>query len=66
MYRNKNTPIAVVKNALRDGMEYTITTLENFDTEVVDMMSIVIIGNSQSYIKNGIFITPRGYKLEDK
>ena len=47
-------------------MEYTITTLEKFDTEVVDMMSIVIVGNSQSYIKDGIFITPRGYKLEDK
>ena len=65
-YRDGNTPIAVVKNALRDGMEYTITTLEKFDTEVVDMMSIVIVGNSQSYIKDGIFITPRGYKLEDK
>ncbi len=65
-YRSGNTPIAVVKNALRDGMEYTITTLEKFDTEVVDMMSIVIVGNSQSYIKDDTFITPRGYKIEDK
>lgn len=65
-YRNGNTPIAVVKNALRDGMEYTITTLEKFDTEIVDMMSIVIVGNSQSYIKDDTFITPRGYKIEDK
>lgn len=65
-YRNGNTPIAVVKNALRDGMEYTITTLEKFDTETVDMMSIVIVGNSQSYIKDKTFITPRGYKIEDK
>lgn len=65
-YRSGNTPIAVVKNALRDGMEYTITTLEKFDTEIVDMMSIVIVGNSQSYIKDYTFITPRGYKIEDK
>lgn len=65
-YRNGNTPIAVVKNALRDGMEYTITTIEKFDTETVDMMSIVIVGNSQSYIKDDTFITPRGYKIEDK
>ncbi|MGG7096115.1 precorrin-3B C(17)-methyltransferase [Clostridium sardiniense] len=65
-YRNGNTPIAVVKNALRDGMEYTITTIEKFDTEIVDMMSIVIVGNSQSYIKDDTFITPRGYKIEDK
>ena len=36
---------------------------ENFDEEVVDMFSIVIVGNSQSFIKNGKFITPRGYDV---
>lgn len=65
-YRNGNTPIAVVRNALRDDMSYTITTLEKFDVEIVDMMSIVIVGNSKSYIKDGKFITPRGYKIGDK
>ena len=47
-------------------MSYTITTLEKFDVEIVDMMSIVIVGNSKSYIKDGKFITPRGYKIGDK
>jgi precorrin-3B C17-methyltransferase len=28
------------------------------------MMSIVIIGNSKSYIDNDKFITPRGYKTK--
>ncbi|MDQ0150389.1 precorrin-3B C(17)-methyltransferase [Eubacterium multiforme] len=65
-YRKDNTPIAVVKNALRDDMSYTITTLDKFDTEIVDMMSIVIVGNSKSYIKDNKFITPRGYKIEEK
>ncbi|MCQ2221262.1 MAG: precorrin-8X methylmutase, partial [Prevotella sp.] len=37
------------------------TTLEAFDPEEVDMFTIVIIGNSQSYIRDGKFITPRGY-----
>ena len=62
-YRDLNTPVAVVRHALRDGQEYKLFNLENFDEEVVDMFSIVIVGNSQSFIKNGKFITPRGYDI---
>ncbi|MDU2491983.1 MAG: precorrin-3B C(17)-methyltransferase [Clostridium celatum] len=62
-YRELNTPVAVVRHALRDGQEYKLFTLENFDEEVVDMFSIVIVGNSQSFIKGGRFITPRGYDV---
>ncbi|WP_142414680.1 precorrin-3B C(17)-methyltransferase [Hathewaya massiliensis] len=65
-YREGNTPIGVVRNALREGQEINIFTLDNFDPEVVDMFSIVIIGNSQSYIENGRIITPRGYKVNNK
>ncbi len=52
-HRGNNTPIAVVRNALRDDQSYALFTLENFNDEIVDMFSIVIIGNSKSYIKNG-------------
>ncbi|MBZ9606930.1 precorrin-3B C(17)-methyltransferase [Clostridium estertheticum] len=62
-YREGTVPIAVVKNALRDGQEVSISTLDTFDENIVDMRSIVIIGNSQSYVKDGKFITPRGYKV---
>ena len=62
-YRRLDTPVAVVRHALRDGQEVRMFTLENFDEEVVDMFSIVIVGNSQSFIKNGKFITPRGYDV---
>ena len=62
-YRSLDTPVAVVRHALRDGQEVGMFTLENFDEEVVDMFSIVIVGNSQSFIKNGKFITPRGYDV---
>ena len=62
-YRSLDTPVAVVRHALRDGQEVRMFTLENFDEEVVDMFSIVIVGNSQSFIKNGKFITPRGYDV---
>ena len=62
-YRKLSTPVAVVRHALRDGQEYKLFTLENFDEEVVDMFSIVIVGNSQSFVKEGKFITPRGYDV---
>lgn len=62
-FRKDTTPVAVVKNALRKGQEHTVVTLAEFDDSIVDMMSIVIIGNSKSFIKDGVFITPRGYKL---
>lgn len=62
-HRAGTVPIAVVKNALREGQEVNISTLDTFDENIVDMMSIVIIGNSQSYVLDGKFITPRGYKV---
>ncbi|KGM98389.1 cobalt-precorrin-3B C(17)-methyltransferase [Clostridium novyi A str. 4552] len=65
-YRNDNTPIGVVKNALREGQEITVTTMEKFNDDIVDMMSIVVVGNSKSYIKNNKFITPRGYENKTK
>lgn len=62
-YRKEDIPVAVVKNALREGEEATVVTLKEFNDEIVDMFSIVIVGNSKSYIKDGLFITPRGYNI---
>lgn len=63
-FRGEETPIAVVRSALREGESKEIFTLKDFNDEVVDMFSIVIIGNSKSYIKDGYFVTPRGYKIK--
>jgi precorrin-3B C17-methyltransferase len=63
------TPVAIVRNACRNGEEVVITTLEDADAaaERVDMHSTVIIGGTESRLwrKNdetvrGV-ITPRGY-----
>lgn len=62
-YRKKDTPVAIVKNALREGQEIHMYTLENFKDDLADMLSIVIIGNSSSYVKKDKFITKRGYKV---
>lgn len=61
-YRDNNTPVAIVKNATREGEEVILTTLEEMDSYPVDMNTIIIIGNSQSYIYKNFFITPRGYR----
>ncbi len=65
-YRSGDTPIGMVKNALREGQESYLTTLDEFDCKRVDMMSIVIVGNSNSFIHNGKMITPRGYERKMK
>jgi precorrin-3B C17-methyltransferase len=62
-YKNPSTPIALVKNAGREGNEKQILTLETIDYDFIDMMTVVLIGNSNTYIKNGKMITPRGYSL---
>lgn len=60
-FRTDETPVAVVKHALREGQMVSLSTIGQFNDEIVDMMSIVIIGNSNSFYGNKKFITPRGY-----
>ncbi len=59
--RNAETPVGYVRQAGREGQHVVVTTLGDFNPDEVDMFTIVIIGNSQSYTWQGHFITPRGY-----
>ena len=61
-YKSKDTPVAIVRNAGRENEEYEITTLENMLDFEINMLTIVLIGNSNTYVKNGKIITPRGYE----
>ena len=63
-FRDKNTPVGIVTNAGREGQSKIISTLENFTREDVNMFSLVIIGNSQTFVKENFMITPRGYKID--
>lgn len=64
--RSESTPVGFVRQAGRDEQVVTITTLADFDPKDVDMFTVVIIGNSQSYVSDGHFITPRGYYSEQR
>ena len=59
--RSAETPVGYVRQAGREEQTVNVTTLGAFDPEDVDMFTIVLIGNSQSYISDGKMITPRGY-----
>jgi len=59
--RSADTPVGYVRQAGRDGESVVVTTLGELDPEEIDMFTIVIIGNSQSYSWQGRMITPRGY-----
>jgi precorrin-3B C17-methyltransferase len=67
-FLDADTPIAIVRNALRDGEDVIVTTLAEAEAveDAVDMHTTVIIGGKESRIwrmgedVKGI-ITPRGY-----
>ena len=65
-HRSPDTPVGFVRQAGRDDQQATLTTLGAFDPEQVDMFTVVLIGNSQSYSWEGKFITPRGYYREGR
>ena len=63
-YRSSGTPVGIVRNAGRKGEQSQITTLGELKNAEIDMFSVVLIGNSQTYVSRGRMITPRGYNLE--
>ena len=71
-HQKEDIPVGIVRHAGRAEEESFITTLkelrdmEQWEEEKqkkLDMFSIVIIGNSSTYVKDGKMITPRGYQI---
>lgn len=62
-HRKADTPVGIVHHASRTKEEMKLSTLENFTKEHIDMFSLVIIGNSQTYVVDEKMVTPRGYQL---
>ena len=62
-YVDGKTPVGIVKEAGRRKEEKWLTTFEEMDFELVDMRTLVIVGNKSTYIENGLMVTPRGYEV---
>jgi precorrin-3B C17-methyltransferase len=60
-HKDPGTPVGIVSRAMRPGQETVITTLAEMLQHPVDMQTIVVVGNSQTYTYGPYMITPRGY-----
>ena len=67
-HRPGNTPVGIVGDAFRPGQRVKVTSLQDLEKEAesVDMVTIVVIGNSTTYLHAGKVITPRGYEEKTK
>ena len=63
-HRPASTPVGIVREAFRPGQQVTVTDLDHLEEQVesVDMVTIVLIGNSTTYTQAGMMATPRGYE----
>jgi adenosylcobyric acid synthase len=63
--RSPRTPVGIVRNACRSGEEKIIASLGEMPIDRIDMFSLVIIGNSSTFIDpQERIVTPRGYELQ--
>ena len=61
-YRADSTPVGIVTNAGRIDERKIISTLKDFTSEEINMFTLILIGNSKTFIKSNFMVTPRGYK----
>ena len=60
-HRRPDTPVAIVKSAYRPKQRIEFTTLEKMTECDIGMLSTVLIGNSNTFVRHGLMVTPRGY-----
>ncbi len=60
-HRDPQTPVAIVKSAYRPKQRIEFTTLDKMADAEIGMLTTVLIGNSNTFVRNGLMVTPRGY-----
>lgn len=61
-YRTPETPVGIVRGAMRENERIVITDLSDMLRHQIDMQTTVIIGNSSTYRWKDFIVTPRGYE----
>ena len=59
--RPPQTPVVLARQLGRAEEAVSLHTLEDLPIEQVDMLTLVLIGNSSSRVSGGRMVTPRGY-----
>ncbi len=54
-------PVGIVRNAAREGQKVAVVKAGDVDPDSIDMLTILIIGNSQTRVVGSKMVTPRGY-----
>ncbi len=62
-HRSPDTPVGIVRDAYRPDQSVLVTTVANMTAAPVDMLTTVIVGNSQTRNWQSRLITPRGYRV---
>ena len=58
------TPVVVARAIGRDEQAVTVTCLRDLDQSSVDMMTLLIVGSTETRVTDGRVYTPRGYRVE--
>ena len=65
-HRPPDCPVVVARNLGREGERVDVTTLERLDPDAIDMLTVIVVGNSQTRrLEQGgraWLYTPRGYE----
>ncbi|MBD9359919.1 precorrin-3B C(17)-methyltransferase [Methylomonas fluvii] len=61
LHRRPETPVAIVKSGYRRRQDIQMTTLAQMADCDIGMLCTVLIGNSSTFVREGLMITPRGY-----
>jgi cobalt-precorrin 5A hydrolase/precorrin-3B C17-methyltransferase len=59
--RPASTPVVLARQLGRHDEQVSLHTLGDLPIEQVDMLTLVLIGNSSSRVADGRMVTPRGY-----
>jgi cobalt-precorrin 5A hydrolase/precorrin-3B C17-methyltransferase len=59
--RPAGTPVVLARQLGRQEEAVSLSTLEELPVEQVDMLTLVLVGNSSSRVVGGRMVTPRGY-----
>lgn len=62
-HRAPETPVGLVRNAYRSDQSVITTTIAQMTEPAVDMLTTVIVGNSQTRCWQSRLVTPRGYPI---
>jgi precorrin-3B C17-methyltransferase len=61
--KSSDTPVGIVKSAMRKKQNVIITNLGEALEHPIDMTTILIIGNSTTFVYDNYMVTKRGYKV---